>query len=123
MNGIRMNHKKTLRSLMFAAFGAASLLMTGAMLRAEDWPMWGRTPQRNMVSPDKNPPTDWDVSTGKNVLWSAALGSKSYGNPVIANGIVTIGTNNEGHRDPAMTADGGVLMAFDDNTGKSLWQQ
>ena len=75
--------------------------------------MWGRTPLRNMVSPEKNPPTDWDVKTGKNILWSAALGSKSYGNPVVAEGMVFVGTNNEGHRDPNITADGGVLMAFD----------
>ena len=42
--------------------------------------MWGRTPQRHMVSPEKNPPTDWDVESGKNVKWKANVGSKSYGN-------------------------------------------
>ena len=91
--------------------------------RGEDWTMWGRTPQRNMISPEKDPPTDWDVKTGKNVLWSASLGSKSYGNPVISNGMVFVGTNNEGQRDPGNTADAGVLMAFDANTGKFLWQR
>jgi len=76
-----------------------------------------------MLSPDKNPPTDWDVKTGKNVLWSAGLGSKSYGNAVVSNGMVFVGTNNEGQRDPNNTADAGVLMAFDANTGKFLWQR
>ena len=57
--------------------------------------MWGRTPTRHMISPEKNPPTDWDVESGKNVKWKASVGSKSYGNPVIANGLVFVGTNNE----------------------------
>jgi outer membrane protein assembly factor BamB len=85
--------------------------------------MWGRTPLRVMISPEKNPPTDWDVQSGKNIKWSADLGSKSYGNPVISDGLVYVGTNNEGKRDPNITADGGVLMAFDEATGKFLWQR
>lgn len=112
-----------IRAIVLVAMGAASLVARPSQLCADDWPMWGRTPQRNMVSPDKNPPTDWDVTTGKNILWSATLGSKSYGNPVVANGIVTVGTNNEGHRDPSLMADAGILMAFDANTGKFLWQR
>lgn len=85
--------------------------------------MWGLTPHRNMVSPEKNPPTDWDVTTGKNILWWNTLGSKSYGNPIVSQGIVTIGTNNEGHKDNGNQADGGVEMAFDQATGKFLWQK
>lgn len=98
--------------------------------RAEDWPMWGRTPDRNMIAKESDPPTDWHVpdaedpnAKGKNILWTAALGSKSYGNPVVAGGVVYIGTNNEAKRNPAITADGGVLMAFDATTGKFLWQR
>ena len=49
-----------------------------------DWPMWGGTPSRNMVSPLKGMPTPWDVKSGKNVKWVAELGSQSYGNPVVA---------------------------------------
>jgi outer membrane protein assembly factor BamB len=88
-----------------------------------EWPMLFGTPHRNSISPEKNPPTDWDVTTGKNILWSAILGSKSYGNPIVAQGIVTIGTNNGGPRDPNNTADAGVEMAFDATTGKYLWQK
>ena len=46
-----------------------------------DWPMWGGTPDRNMVSSMKGLPTEWDVKTKKNVKWVAELGSQSYGNP------------------------------------------
>src|SRR3954470_9644670 len=81
-----------------------------------DWSMWGRVPARLMISSEKNPPMDWKVPAsegdkGTNVLWTAALGSKSYGNPTVHEGVVYVGTNNEAKRNPAITADGGVLMA------------
>ena len=50
----------------------------------DDWPMWGGSPDRNMVSDATGLPTTWDVKTGKNVKWVASLGSQSYGNPVVA---------------------------------------
>src|SRR5216684_3738079 len=59
-----------------------------------DWPMWGGTPDRNMVSNMKGLSTSWDVKTKKNVKWVAALGSQAYGNPVVAGGQVYVGTNN-----------------------------
>src|SRR5512132_1718355 len=51
-----------------------------------DWPMWGGTPDRNMVSNMKGLPTSWDVKTKKNVKWVVDLGSQAYGNPVVASG-------------------------------------
>jgi outer membrane protein assembly factor BamB len=87
-----------------------------------DWPMWGGTPDRNMVSAMKGLPTEWDVKTKKNVKWVAALGSQSYGNPVVAGGMVFLGTNNEGMRDPAQAGDRGVLMAFREADGEFMWQ-
>ena len=88
-----------------------------------DWPMWGGTPDRNMVSNMKGLPTEWDVKTKKNVKWVAELGSQSYGNPVVAGGMVFVGTNNEAVRDPKQPGDRGVLMAFKEETGEFLWQQ
>jgi len=43
-----------------------------------EWPMWGGTPDRNMVSNMKGLPGEWDVQTKKNVKWVAELGSQSY---------------------------------------------
>ena len=87
-----------------------------------DWPMWGGTPGRNMVSGEKGLPTEWDVKTKKNVKWVATLGSQSYGNPVVAGGMVFVGTNNDGLRDPKQPGDRGVLMAFGASDGEFLWQ-
>ena len=85
--------------------------------------MWGGTPDRNMVSNMKGLPTEWDVKTKKNVKWVAELGSQSYGNPVVAGGMVFVGTNNEALRDPKQAGDRGVLMAFRESDGEFLWQQ
>src|SRR5438128_2547629 len=87
-----------------------------------DWPMWGGTPDRNMVSHMKGLPTDWDIKTKKNVKWVAELGSQSYGNAIVAGGMVFVGTNNEAMRDPKQPGDRGVLMAFKESDGTFLWQ-
>lgn len=87
-----------------------------------DWPMWGGTPDRNMVSMMKGLPVNWDVAAKKNVKWIAALGSQTYGNPVVSGGKVFVGTNNEGLRDPKQPGDRGVLMAFRESDGEFLWQ-
>ena len=88
-----------------------------------EWPMWGGTADRNMVSEMTGLPTEWDVDSGMNVRWVAELGSQSYGNPVVASGMVFVGTNNELERDPNQPGDRGVLMAFRETDGEFLWQQ
>ncbi len=107
--------------------GAASLLGCLFLLSASDpasgdWPMWGGTPDRNMVSQMKGIPTTWDLKTKKNVKWIAQLGSQSYGNPVVAGGQVYAGTNNELQRNPKEGGDRGVLMCFRESDGQFLWQ-
>jgi outer membrane protein assembly factor BamB len=88
-----------------------------------EWPMWGGTADRNMVSKAKGIVTRWDVAKKENVKWVAALGSQTYGNPVVAGGQVYVGTNNEALRDPKQGGDRGVLMAFRESDGEFLWQQ
>jgi outer membrane protein assembly factor BamB len=89
-----------------------------------------------MVSPDNGLPTAFDAgkarddgtidpaTVSKNVKWVAKLGTQSYGNPTIADGRVFIGTNNPGapgHFREDLTGDYGVLVCFDQQTGKRLW--
>lgn len=90
----------------------------------KDWPQWGGTPERNNTPVDAKVPISWNVDDGTNILWSAPLGSESYGNPVVANGKVYVGTNNgKGYltRYPS-SVDLGVLVCFDEKDGKFLWQ-
>lgn len=88
-----------------------------------DWPMWGGAPDRNMVSNAKGIPTKWDTARKENVKWVSALGSQTYGNPVVAGGQIYVGTNNEAMRDPKEGGDRGVLMCFRELDGEFLWQQ
>jgi len=102
--------------------------------KGSDWPMWGRTPDRNMIGEAKNLPVnvepgdyvsgtdDIDPSTTENVLWVAKLGSQAYGNVTVAGGKVFAGTNNESPRDPKQLGDRGVLMAFNEENGEFEWQ-
>lgn len=94
-----------------------------------DWPQFFGWSHRNNTPHGENIPAEWNVDDGTNVLWKADLGSQSYGNAVVANGKVFVGTNN-GHgyvpRFPAAAGNGGVdlgcLIAFDEKTGEFLWQ-
>lgn len=103
---------------------------------AGDWPQWGGTRERNNVPSAKNLPQewnigkfdrrsgDWDNSKAKNIRWYSNLGSQTYGNPVVADGQVYVGTNNgAGHlkRYPSKV-DLGCLLAFDETNGDFLWQ-
>jgi outer membrane protein assembly factor BamB len=88
-----------------------------------DWPMYGGTLSRNLVNlAAKAIPTTWDAVTGENIKWSVDLGSKAYGGPIVAGGRIFVGTNNDNPRDPSIKGDKGVLMCFDQATGKFLWQ-
>jgi outer membrane protein assembly factor BamB len=106
---------------------AASLPLLGAIgLLADtstvDRAMFGNTFVRNMVSAEKGLPTDWDVKTGKNVKWWADVGSQAYAGPVVLGGKAFVGTNNDGLKNPKLTKDRGVVMAFDTTNGAFLWQ-
>ena len=101
---------------------ALSTAPTGAGKGVTQWNMWGGSPDRNMVSDATGLPSSWDVKTGQNIKWVAALGSQSYGNPVVAGGVVLLGTNNEAVRDPKQVGDRGVVMAFRESNGEFMWQ-
>ena len=110
---------------MNVKIGSALLVLAGVAafpLISQDWPMWGGAAQRNMASAMKNLPESWDVKSGKNIKWKAQIGSTSYGNPVVADGKIFLGTNNGNPRNPDIQGDRGVLMCFRESDGKFLWQ-
>ncbi len=108
--------------LKFNAVFFLMLLLLTLPLISQDWPMWGGTAQRNMASQVKNLPSTWDVKTKAHIKWKADLGSTSYGNPVVADGKIFLGTNNENPKNPSITGDKGVLICLRESDGKFLWQ-
>jgi outer membrane protein assembly factor BamB len=110
-----------------AGLAFAILPAVASHCAAQDWPQWGGTLERNMVSDAKGLPERFDPALDADpktsgVKWSVKLGSRTYGNPVISGGKVFVGTNNNTPRDPKYTGDKNVLMCFDEATGKFLWQ-
>ena len=89
---------------------------------AADRPQWGVRYSRNMVSDEKNLPETFDPASGKNVKWRVPLGSQTYTTPIVAAGKVLVGTNNAQPRNTRHKGDRGVLMCFDQQTGKLCWQ-
>jgi outer membrane protein assembly factor BamB/HEAT repeat protein len=67
-------------------------------------------------------PNDWDIKTGRNIAWTVALGSQTFGRPVVSGGVVYVGTDNGGKRDQLCRRDCGVLQAFRASDGELLWQ-
>jgi outer membrane protein assembly factor BamB len=108
--------------LLAATLLAGSSLALFASDPGPEWPMWGGTPDRNMVSSMKGLPTEWDLKSKKNVKWIAELGSQTYGNPVVSGGYVLVGTNNEAMKDPNIKGDKGIVMAFRESDGQFMWQ-
>lgn len=110
------------------------ICFSGAVARSEEWPMFGRDATHNAVSPEKDPPRYWDVGrtdrrtgrlidAGENIRWRAALGSNTFGDPVVSSGLVWVGTNNSrlssGEED---WEDASLLMCFRERDGRLLYK-
>ncbi len=112
------------------------LVTAKALFGPHDWPQWGGSSMRNNTPEAANIPAQWDIGefdddgnwiagSGQNIKWVSKLGSQSYGNPVIANGQVYVGTNNGAgwiKRYPARDVDLGCVICFSEKDGKFLWQ-
>src|SRR5262245_53573994 len=88
----------------------ALVVILCGLVHAEDWPMFGRNQTRNAVSPERNSPTWWQIARqdrdskilvpSKNIRWSTQVNlgisyTGTYGDPVVLDGIVWIGSMGE----------------------------
>lgn len=101
------------------------LSLCGSAAPAADWPQWGGSDGKNMVSEEKGLPDSFvpgekdpqgagiKMETTKNVKWVARLGGLTCSTPTVAGGRVFIGTMRE---------EQGVFLCLDEKTGKTLWQ-
>src|SRR5207248_954119 len=94
-----------LPAVLAAGIALAPSAPVPAARQRSDWPMLGGTPARNMANlADRDAPASFDPGSGKGVLWTAHLGSKVHGGPVVA-GKVFVGTNNARPRNPRNPRD------------------
>jgi outer membrane protein assembly factor BamB len=105
--------------------GWLGLSLCGSTAPAADWPQWGGSDGKNMVSEEKGLPDSFvpgekdpqgagiKMETTKNVKWVARLGGLTCSTPTVAGGKVFIGT---------MRDEQGAFLCLDEKTGKTLWQ-
>ncbi|MFM8702909.1 MAG: PQQ-binding-like beta-propeller repeat protein, partial [Planctomycetia bacterium] len=116
-------------------FLVAAVALSTLPAAAADWPQWGGGPYRNLVAREPDLPAafhpgrkrrdrlGFDPATSKNVRWMVRLGSENYSCPVVADGRVYIGTNDEDLDDPRFAPTrGGVLLCLDEQTGGLIWR-
>ena len=125
-----------LTRLTLVTWFVSCLILPVAGARAGDWPQWGGTGNRNLVSDETGLPDSFkpgkkspsgrgiDMSTTKNVKWVAKLGTFAYGNPTISNGKVFVGTDDITLADDPRfkRSKGGLVKCLDEETGELLWQ-
>ena len=121
---------------MFDRFATVGWLLAAGLLCSPaaggNWPQWCGRDSKNLVTDAKGLPERFDpgeVRKGKtprepsaNVLWTARLGSQTYGGPVVAGGRIFVGTNNDHPRNGKHRGNRGVLMCLRESDGKLLWQ-
>jgi outer membrane protein assembly factor BamB len=128
-----MNLPVAVRSSRVAVLIVAVWLVieeSGSRVRAEDWSMLGRDATRNPVSPEKQPPLWWQFGfrdeglsqPDRNIKWKAWLGRRCICEPVVAGGLVFVGTDNGRPRDPRQKMPAAALMCFRESDGKFLYQ-
>jgi outer membrane protein assembly factor BamB len=122
-----------LPAMLVMAFAA------GMVADGGQWSQWGRDQSRNMStdpSTDVPLPVKFDLraavygkkdasSHPSKVLWIARLGSQTYGNPVVSQGRVIVGTNDARLDDGdgrVKKTRGGLVLCFAVDDGRLLWQ-
>jgi outer membrane protein assembly factor BamB len=112
----------------------AATVLSALWAPAGEQAQWGHRWSRNMASgetglahwlePGERESESGEINpaTTKNVRWVVPLGKRTYTSPVVSDGRVLIGTNNDRPRDDRVDSDCGVLMCFNATTGDFLWQ-
>lgn len=102
-----------------------ALSLSACNAPANDWPQWGGSNGRNMISDEKGLPASFVpgekdpqggrilMETTKNVRWAAKLCPTIYSTPVVAGGRIFVGGQQPGL---------GLLLCLDEKDGKLLWQ-
>ena len=83
--------------------------------RAENWPGW-RGPRGDGSSQETTLPLEWDVATGKNIVWKMPLPGEGHSSPIVWNEylFVTSCLTETGER---------VLWCLNRETGTQLWRR
>ncbi len=82
---------------------------------SDDWTCWRGPVGNNHASKTTRIPTDWDLQTGKNILWKSAITGRGHSTPVVVGEGIFLTTADT-------SDDTQSLVKFDRRTGKLLGQ-
>lgn len=108
--------------LQLATLFAVATSFCGNVAQAGDWPSW-RGPYHNSVSAETGLVEEWDLESGKNVLWTSDIGGRAA--PIVMNGRVFLDCRTEhdvstGSKELIDAQE--QVVCFDAESGKVLWQ-
>jgi outer membrane protein assembly factor BamB len=107
-------HPAMNRTRPFVLALVALLLIGSTFAQAENWPNW-RGPRGDGTSTESGVPTKWNGKTGDNVAWKIELPGTGHSSPVVWEDRIFVTVCIEASFER-------VLVCFDRNTGKKLWQ-
>jgi len=94
---------------MFGALGMIALVTAGQT----DWPQW-RGPHGDARIAEAKPPLRWSATEG--ILWKTPLPGAGNGCPIVVGGKVILTATDGANHDNLM------VLAFDQETGNSVWK-
>ena len=107
----RTNRRHTAPSLI----AAATILCFTVSAAGENWPGW-RGPRGDGTSLEEDAPTEWNASTGKNLLWKAEIPGRGHASPIVWGDSVFIVTCLEPSHDR-------MLSRIDSQSGDAVWER
>ncbi len=94
---------------------ALTFVLAGAAVsHAENWPCW-RGPRGDGTSLEKNVPVEWDATTNQNIAWKVEIPYGGHSSPVVWGDRIFVSGADE-------AKSRRMLMAFDRQNGKRLWE-
>jgi outer membrane protein assembly factor BamB len=79
-NSVRMT--SILSRMLCAMLRLACLIAACSVLFAQNWPQF-RGPQGSGVADDQHPPVNWDIGSGRGVVWKTSIPGLGHSSPVI----------------------------------------
>jgi len=119
------------------SLSVGTVVVLAGLACGADWPQWGRTPQRDMVSSERGLPDTFEpvrqsaatrsatapTTRPRHVKWYLPIGVRANATPVVAQGRVLMGSATRPAASVRSSDQGaGLLQCVDEQTGQLLWQ-
>jgi len=117
-------------------FCASVCFLSGFAVADENWPSF-RGPNASGIAERSAPPTDWDVSAGRNLLWKTPIAGLAHASPIVwgdrlfvvtavAEGLdspLKVGLYGAGDSADDMVPHEWKVLCLDKRSGEVLWER